>query len=244
MIISSAPPNTRLGSAATTFRDIKTWLRDIAVTRRITSRYARYTLSNNQDQEAGQKPIWSEEGKEPEYGPEQCGQGDHAWRAFFFQSGRLAYWQCQFCGQADRQTEQLPERLETISGWIKLPPRLIARGPRPPRSARRWTTTRATILSEGDPSSIYFVGVPIPDLAEAHTYTERDEQGNIRQVYEPRHGQDAPYSNHYTLTRYQVVGNELLQFESYCFEESTFDTPYAGELKQKVVLAGLKQLWP
>ena len=189
-----------------------------------------------------EKPVWErpEEGHTPDRG--QCQRGEHTWVAFFFQSGRLAYWQCIGCGKTDRDTGQLPERLELINSWVESPPQLIARGPTPPASDRRWITSEGTILVEGDPSSIHFVGEAIPGLDQAHTYAEYDENDQIKAVYEPSRERPWEYYDHYWLTRYQVVGETLVQFQSRCYEESTYDTPTACEAEQTVILSGLRLL--
>jgi hypothetical protein len=109
-------------------------------------------------------------------------------------------------------------------------------------SARKWVTNEGTILEEGDPSSIHFVGEEIPELAEAHKYVKYDEEGKIAQVYEPIREQPWQYTDHYWLIRYQVIGTELVQFESHCFEDSTYEVPNAGEPKQEVILSGLRLL--
>lgn len=188
------------------------------------------------------KPVWERPEEKREPNREQCRQGDHTWIAFFFESGRLAYWECEDCGEKDREIERLPERLDTISGWIKYPPRLIARGPRPIASTQRWITTEGAILIEGDPSSIHFVGEAIPGLTEAHTYVKCDENGTIEEVYEPIREKPCEYSDHYWLIRYQVIGAELVRFESHCYEDSTYEVPNAGEPKQTVILSELRLL--
>jgi hypothetical protein len=186
--------------------------------------------------------VWIalENGREPS--GEGCQQGDHTWVAFFFESGRLAYWRCDCCGKADRETEPLPERLEWFNGWVKSPPRLVARGPSPPASTRRWETAKGAILVEGDPSSIHHVGVRIPGLTEAHTYALRNQDGKVEAVYEPGRERLGPYSDHYWLTRYQVVGEALVRFVSHCYEESTYDVPFAGQPKQTTLLSELRLL--
>lgn len=199
-------------------------------------------MVEEQGPEIRQRPVWREAERQPEYEP--CKQGDHSWIAYFLESGRLAYWQCEICGEADRRPKQSSERPERTSGWIESPLRLTARGAHPPTSTRKWTTNRATTLIEGDPSSILFVSLPIPELEEAHTYIERDEHGNIRETYEPSSERHSLYGDSYTLTRYQVVGTELVQFRSYCFEESTYDIPNAKKPDRKVVLSGLRQILP
>jgi hypothetical protein len=168
-----------------------------------------------------------------------CGE-DHVWIAVFFESGRLAYWECENCGEKDREIGQLPERLDTISGWIKSPPVLVSRGARPAASNRRWITRAGSILVEGDPSSTHFVGKPIPGLAEAHSYVMYDANGTIEEVYEPVREQPWRYTDHYWLIRYQVIGADLVRFESHCYEDSTYEVPNAGEPKQIVVLSGLR----
>ncbi len=192
--------------------------------------------------------MWEklDKGREPTREP--CRQGAHTWVASFFRSGHLAYWQCQECGKSDREIERwfkptgLPRRLAQFNGWITSPAILVARRLAPPVSARRWMTTEGLILIEGDPSSIHFVGLVIPELAEAHTYRVCDEDGNVEALYEPGRKRPGKYSDHYWLTRYQVVGEELVRFVSHCYEESTYDTPHAGEPKQETILSGLRLL--
>jgi hypothetical protein len=173
-----------------------------------------------------------------------CEQGDHTWVAFFLWSGHLAYWRCERCGIADRQMEPLPEPLDSASGWIRRQPKLTAQGARPPVSARRWATTEGAILFEGDPSTTNFSGVPIPGLVEAHSYQMRNEDGSAQESYEPSRERLAEYSERDRLTRFQVVGEKLVRFDSYCYEESTFDTPNAAEPERVIMLSGLRALEP
>ena len=81
----------------------------------------------------------------------------------------------------DRVPTRLPEYLDDVNGWIETPPRLIARGPHPPipDGTMRWITPEGSILYEGDPSSIYHVGLEIPDLDEAHSYTLKGAAGRF-----------------------------------------------------------------
>ncbi|MBN1315759.1 MAG: hypothetical protein JXA42_09835 [Anaerolineales bacterium] len=174
---------------------------------------------------------------EPEREP--CSQDDHLWLAHFYESGKLAYWQCQQCGLTDRVAGQLPERLDGFSGWIEDPPRLEARGARPPSSTRRWTTPAGTILCEGDPSNINFIGLPIPGLEEAHSYVELGERNAVVRSYEPERQHPRPAYDHYWLVRYQVIGDELVRYKSHCYEDRTYETPFAQEADKSVVLSGL-----
>jgi len=186
------------------------------------------------------KPAWVT--GMPKHDPTRCERDDHLWMASFFRSGRLAYWQCAGCGLTDRETDDLPERVAQTNGWIESPPILAFRGAHPPTSTSRWATDRGTILVEGDPSSIHFVGLPIPGLPEAHSYEERDANGEVQEAYLPSRERHSPYGDHYTLIRFQVVNDELVEFRSYCFEESTFDVPNAHAPRTRVVLSGLKRL--
>jgi hypothetical protein len=61
-------------------------------------------------------------------------------------------------------------------------------------------------------------------------------------LYEPSRERPGKYSDHYWLTRYQVVGDSLVRFVSHCFEESTYDSPSTSRPKQTTILAGLKLL--
>lgn len=206
--------------------------------------YSQLNEANADDKhhQVERKPVWErfEKGHKPD--PELCRQEEHTWVAFFFESGRLAYWECEGCSKTDREIEQLPERLEWLSGWVKHPPRLVTRGPNPPISTRKWATADGAILMEGGPSSIHFEGVEIPGLAEAHTYIKYIKNEQVEQIYEPSQEKPGQYVEHYWLTRYQVIDTALVRFESHCYEESTFDTPYADEPKQEIVLSGLRLL--
>jgi hypothetical protein len=188
------------------------------------------------------KPVWesSEDGSKPD--KEQCKLGNHTWVAFFFGSGRLAYWQCPGCGKTDRDIDLLPRRLDRISGWIRHPPLLVAHGLRPLASTRKWVTTEGLVLTEGDPSSIHFVGLSIPEITEAHTYVLREKSGKIREVFEPIREQPWQYTDHFWLTRFQVINDELMRFRAHCFEESTLETPFTQEPKKKILLSELKLL--
>lgn len=203
----------------------------------------RCALDDNESSQGPGDPTWVT--FEAIHPPDssQCRHGDHLWVAFFFEKGSLAYWQCAGCGHASRvlnlQPSLFPNRLEVDSGWIESPPRLIARGAKPPSGRRRWTTMAGLILSEGDPSSIHFVGQLIPDLDQAHTYLLSDQNGGLEAVYEPQRERLGLYSDHYWLTRYQVVADALVRFESHCFEDSTYEIPNTSEPKRSKVLKGL-----
>ena len=112
----------------------------------------------------------------------------------------------------------------------------------PPVSTRKWVTVEGTILMEGEPSSIHFVGREIPGLAEAHTYVKYDRNEQVEQTYEPSRERPWKYGDHYWLTRYQVIDTNLVWFKSHCYEDSTYDTPTAGKPKQKIILPGLRLL--
>ena len=188
----------------------------------------------------GKESVWIADLSE--HDQPHCEQGDHLWVASFFWSGRLAYWQCAGCDLTDRETDDLPERVAQINDWIKSPPTLTFRGTHPPTSTARWATDRGTVLIEGDPSSIHFVGEPIPGLSEAHGYEEIDADGEVQETYAPSRERHSPYGDHYTLIRYQVVDEELVRFESYCYEDSTYEIPNAHEPRTRIVLSGLKRL--
>jgi hypothetical protein len=199
-------------------------------------------LTDAQNHHVKQRPVWEKVDEENRPDPKQCQRGEHTWVAFFFESGRLAYWRCEGCGEQDREIEEHAERLDTINDWIKDPPRLVMRGGRPMRGTRKWVTPEGTVLVEGDPSSNHFVGRPIPGLPEAHTYVRMDGSGKIEEVYEPIREQPWRYTDHYWLIRYLVIGGKLVRFESHCYEESTYEVPSAGKPKRKVVLTDLKLL--
>lgn len=194
------------------------------------------------------QPVWEGLDRTREPSLESCRQGEHTWVAAFFQSGHLAYWQCEGCGKSDRETELgfgptgLPRRLAQFNGWVESPAILVARGPAPPVSTRRWLTAEGSIPIEDDPSSIHHVGLVIPELPEAHTYRMCDANGTVEALYEPARQRMGKYSDHYWLTRYQVVGDSLVRFVSHCFEESTYDSPSSGKPKQETVLSGLRSI--
>ena len=209
-----------------------------------TSIRARCALADDRHQQMERKPAWRGPGEEFEPDQAQCSRVDHVWVAYFLMSGRLAYWKCEGCGLSDREAEPLPEPLDPPGGWVKSPPKLTARGRCPPASARRWAAAGGSILSEGDPSSTHFFGEPIPGLVTAHTYVERDQNGEVLEIYAPSRERTSRYGDHYTLTRFQVVDSALVRFESHCFEESTFDIPNAAKPRQTTVLSGLVPLRP
>jgi len=187
--------------------------------------------------------IWSAHPPKPT--AEQCRAGDHIWVAAFYVTGQLAHWQCSGCVEkvSERPEPRWPQnRLAGFSGWIREPPRLVVRGSSPPASKRRWTTADGSALVEGDPSSIHHVGLAIPGLDESHAYTLLDPEGTVAVTYEPSRERGGPYSDHYWLTRYRVVGDALVRFVAHCFEESTLDTPFAQEPKRRVLLIGLRPL--
>ena len=171
-----------------------------------------------------------------------AGGQDHLWVACFLQSGPLAFWQCDTCGVADREVGRLPEPLESVNCWIKAPARLVAPGPTPPVSHQRWATNHGTTLVQGEPCSTNHVGLAIPDLPRAHSYEELDAQGELSQRHEAGRKRHAPHGDHYTLTRYQVVDDELVLFSSHCFEESTYDSPSTSTPRRKIILSGLLPL--
>lgn len=175
--------------------------------------------------------------------PRTCAGGrDHLWVACFLESGPLAFWQCDTCGTTDREVGRLPEHLESVNGWIKEPARLVVSGPRPPVSRQRWATDRGSTLVQGEPCSTNHVGLAIPELLRAHSYMELDDQGELLQRYEAGRSRFAPHGDHYTLTRYQVVADELVLFSSHCFEESTYDSPRTSTPRRKIILRGLRPL--
>ena len=201
-------------------------------------------IQMNHHQQGKEKPIWTTLGAQREPDPERCQQGIHTWVAIFFESERLAYWECADCDHRDREIGPLAERLDTISWWIEDPPVLIAHAPRPSASTQRWMTTKGSSLAEGDPNSNHFVGQAIPGLATAHTYILYDGNDQVKEVYAPVRNQPWPYTDHYWLIRYQVIGNELVRFESHCHQDSTYEVPHAVAPKQKVILSELQLLSP
>ncbi|HOX43295.1 MAG TPA: hypothetical protein PK668_06845 [Myxococcota bacterium] len=111
-------------------------------------------------------------------------------------------------------------------------------------ATRRWATQRGTILEEGAASPVVFEGVPIPGLTEAHAYVELDAAGQVRARYSPEKKLHDPNADRSTLTLYQVIGSELVRFESYCHEDSTWGVPNAAMPRQYLVLQGLSPLEP
>lgn len=187
------------------------------------------------------EPVWQAcEKLAPD--PTRCAGGEHRWVARFFQSGQLACWECADCGLRDRELGPRPAALDSLDGWPQPFPWLTAAGAQPPAGERRWRTAAGTLLVEGDPSSVHFQGELIPDLPAAHSYCELGPAGAILQTFEPGREQVVLYSSHYHLIRYQVVGDALLRYVSYCFEESSFDIPSADAPRVSVVLAGLTPL--
>ena len=107
---------------------------------------------------------------------------------------------------------------------------------------QKWATPDGLVLSEGQASATDFEGEPIPELARAHAYELRDASGKVLKAFLPEEVRLEEYSERFHLIRYQVTGSELVKYVSYCYEESTYDTPFATEPERTVVLEGLKPL--
>lgn len=107
---------------------------------------------------------------------------------------------------------------------------------------RRWVTPEGRVLVEGEPSPVDFEGVPLPGVVEAHAYELRDGSGKVLGTFQPEQIRLDDYKECFNLIHYQVVGTALVRFTSYCFEESTYDTPFAHEAEKSVVMSGLKPL--
>lgn len=168
-----------------------------------------------------------------------CPSGVHAWTARFRASGRLAYWECSECGRTDRDPGTQPDMLEDPVARDDSAPGAVSHGRRPPVGRRRWITPGGTILREGDPCSVRFSGMAIPGLDEAHEYAETGADGLVVRRYLPSRERLREFYERFVLARYQVVGRELVRFEAYCYEESTYDTPFATEPVRQVVLSPL-----
>lgn len=105
---------------------------------------------------------------------------------------------------------------------------------------RRWVTPDGRVLVEGEPSPVDFEGVPLPGVVEAHAYELRDGSGQVLKTFQAERKRIQEYHERFWITSYQVVGDQLIKFDSYCFEESTYDTPFAHEAEKSVVMTGLK----
>ena len=186
------------------------------------------------------KPVWTTSDQIAGFTDYSCANGIHLWVGNFLQSGKLAYWQCGSCQIKDREHETHPEPLDGTSPWIEDPLKLISTGRQPPKSDRKWLTTRNTTLLEMDPSSVHFLGMQIPGLAEAHSYVEVDKNGEIQSSYEPLKKQIRLHDDHYMLIRFQVMAGNLVRYKSHCFEDSMYEIPNAKEPDEEVVLSGLK----
>ena len=198
-------------------------------------------LRKNEPQNLGsdQKPTWIKANQTFDCSKHSCDTDLHRWVAYFLQSGRLAYWKCEACGQEDRESETYPEQFDVYSCWIDDPLKLISISANPPKSSRKWATKEETILVEAEPSSIHYMGMDIPELAAAHTYIEYNQAGQILRIYEPVKERIRPYDDHYILIRFQVVAGELIRFWIHCFEDSMYEIPNASKPKETVVLSEL-----
>jgi len=93
-----------------------------------------------------------------------------------------------------------------------------------------------------EPSSVHYLGLQIPGLAEAHTYLEVDNEGGIQNRYEPQKERIRLNDDHYMLIRFQVIAGNLVRYKSHCFEDSMYEIPNAKEPDKEIVLSGLKLL--
>ena len=201
-----------------------------------------FEMNKREDLERDKKQAWIKSSQISDTQNHSCENSIHIWGAHFQQSGRLAYWKCESCGREEKQIDIVPEALEKFSGWIEEPLRLIAIGSDPPKSERKWSTGRQTVLVEKEPSTIHYLGLQIPGLTTAHTYFEYSQKGGIHEIYQPEKRLIRLNDDHYIIIRYQVVENKLIRYESHCFEDSMFEIPNTSEPTESVVLSGLKLL--
>lgn len=192
--------------------------------------------------ETDQKSIWITSDQIDNFNNYSCAKGIHIWVAIFLHSGQLAYWECGSCKINDGEFETYPEPFDGSSGWIEKPLKLISIGTGSPKSDRKWLTKKNTTLVEMEPSSVHYLGLKIPGLAEAHTYLEVDNEGGIQNRYEPQKERIRLNDDHYMLIRFQVIAGNLVRYKSHCFEDSMYEIPNAKEPDKEIVLSGLKLL--
>jgi len=159
----------------------------------------------------------------------------HTWIAIFFEDGRLAYWECQNCRiTSPAEVNGITGNFERISAWIEKPPRLVSKGSVPWVSARKWLSEDGCTIVEGAPSSITFLGLRIPQLEEAYEY-RKIKNDELVEHFVPGMKRVSLHGDHYFLTRFHVRENQLLQFESSCFEDSMYEIPNA-KVPEKIIL--------
>ena len=188
------------------------------------------------------EPEWMESHRIKTHSSELCSKEEHNWVAQFVQSGALAAWECNCCKIRKIVKENLQEALEAFSCWVESPMILVYTGKKPPISGSCWKTPDNTILFEGSPTSISYLGQRIPSLEKAHAYTLKDGTGRLLESYQPERKRLGIHGDHYILIRYQIVGSDLIRYESHCFEDSTYEIPNTKEPEKRVILSDLEPI--
>lgn len=168
-----------------------------------------------------------------------CEAGTHIWIAHFYKSGALAYWVCEKCEARINAVAADEEMVLVNGGWPDPFPILVSVGEHPSESQRKWRTRDSHVLVEVEPAANHFMGIDIPEIPFAFSYSVMDEMGNEIARYMPELRRIG-FNEQYWLIRYFVEGYALIQYKVFCYEESTMDLPYVKEAERSVILAGLE----
>ena len=109
-------------------------------------------------------------------------------------------------------------------------------------NSRRWKTPDGLTLVEGPRRSTDFEGEPIPGLDWSSDFELLDCDGNVLDSFLAVNDQLEKYCDRYGLTRFTVLNDELVKFNAYCYQDSTYEIPHVSSLKQETLIKGLKQI--
>ena len=168
-----------------------------------------------------------------------CSNNEHLWEARFYERGSLAFWFCSRCGEISRETGSLLETLESASDDAA---EVEVHSAEPPVSSRKWVLADGSILSEGDPCSVSFAGVRIPDLPAASEYTLTGSGGEIVRSYKAGRESASNHVGSFILTRFQVVETQLVKYRVHCSKNDTTDQPNVGNAVGIAIISDLEPI--
>jgi hypothetical protein len=164
-----------------------------------------------------------------------CADNEHLWTAMFYESGGLAFWFCSRCGEVDRDTGSLTDRLEGHFPSVDSDPEVSYCAVAPPMCVRKWKLADGSILAELAPCSVSYRGINIPGLTAAHQYEILDAEGSVIRSYRASRERTSSTQEKFILTRFQVENNQLVKYRVSCNGE----VPCVSEASGIAILTGL-----
>ena len=107
--------------------------------------------------------------------------------------------------------------------------------------SRRWSTPDGLHLVEGEPQSSCYGSQPVQPLIDgAHVYTlVQPATGEVRQRWAGGEVFNPPFTDHEDITRFVVIGNQLVMVLFWYSEDSCYGFSRCVEGPRTVVLEGL-----